>query len=48
MFGAIVFVLANTLVLARIRKEEQIMLEFFPNEYPGYQARTKRLAPFIW
>jgi len=48
VFGAIVFVLAITLFLARIRKEEQIMLELFPNEYPGYQARTKRLVPFIW
>ena len=48
VFGAIVFVLASTLFLARIRREEQIMLELFPNEYPAYQARTKRLVPFIW
>ena len=48
VFGAIVFVLAIAVFLSRIGKEERIMLGLFPNAYPAYQARTKRLVPFIW
>lgn len=48
VFGIGVFIVASIIFLARIRKEETIMLELFPNEYPAYQARTKRLLPFVW
>jgi len=34
--------------IVRIRKEERIMLSLFPDQYPPYQARTKKLIPFIW
>ena len=32
----------------RINKEERIMLELFPEQYPEYQKHTKRLVPFVW
>lgn len=36
------------LFAARIPREERIMLELFPGQYPAYQARTKKLVPFVW
>jgi len=48
IFGMIVLVLAAALFLSRVRTEERIMLELFPDTYPSYQSRTKRLIPFIW
>jgi protein-S-isoprenylcysteine O-methyltransferase Ste14 len=48
LFGVIVLIFGSALFLVRIRKEEKIMLELFPNEYPLYQKRTKRLIPFLW
>jgi protein-S-isoprenylcysteine O-methyltransferase Ste14 len=47
-FAILVLFLASLVFLARIPREEKIMLELFPNEYPSYQARTKRLIPFVW
>jgi protein-S-isoprenylcysteine O-methyltransferase Ste14 len=47
-FGIGLFVFASIIFLSRIGKEEKIMLGLFPNEYPAYQARTKRLVPFVW
>lgn len=29
-------------------REERDMLRLFPNVYPGYMQRTKRLVPFVW
>ena len=40
--GSIVF------CVRRIRKEERVMLGLFPDQYPTYQVRTKRLIPFVW
>jgi len=48
IFGVIVLALAAALFLSRVRTEERIMLELFPDAYPPYQSRTKRLIPFIW
>jgi protein-S-isoprenylcysteine O-methyltransferase Ste14 len=31
----------------KLRSEEKLMLEKFPNEYAAYQQRVKRLIPFI-
>ena len=47
-FGIGVFVFGSIIFLSRIGTEEKIMLGLFPNEYPTYQARTKRLVPFVW
>lgn len=48
ILGLIVLAFAAALFLSRVRTEEQIMLELFPDAYPPYQSRTKRLIPFIW
>ena len=47
-FGIGIFVIASIVYVSRIWREERIMLELFPNEYPEYQKRTKRLIPFVW
>jgi len=48
LFGIGVFVFTSIVFRSRIGREEKIMLELFPNEYPAYQTRTKRLVPFVW
>ena len=47
-FGIGTFLIACVIFVVRIGKEERIMLELFPNSYPAYQARTKKLIPFVW
>lgn len=48
VLGTVLLMLGCVAFLARIDKEENIMLELFPSEYPEYQAHTKRLVPFLW
>ena len=48
IWGIGVFIVASLVFILRIGREEKIMLELFPNEYPEYQKRTKRLVPFVW
>jgi len=47
-FGIGVLVAGSVIFLMRIPKEERFMLGLFPDQYPAYQARTKRLIPFVW
>jgi protein-S-isoprenylcysteine O-methyltransferase Ste14 len=37
----------GVLYFARIRREEQMMLDKFGDEYRRYMSRTKRLVPFL-
>jgi protein-S-isoprenylcysteine O-methyltransferase Ste14 len=32
----------------KLRQEETLLLRFFPDEYPAYQARVKKLLPFLF
>jgi protein-S-isoprenylcysteine O-methyltransferase Ste14 len=32
----------------KLRQEEMLMIRVFPDSYPAYRTRTKRLVPFIW
>jgi protein-S-isoprenylcysteine O-methyltransferase Ste14 len=48
IFGLIVLIVAASVFFRRIDKEERIMLELFPSAYPPYQARTKKLIPWVW
>jgi protein-S-isoprenylcysteine O-methyltransferase Ste14 len=48
IFSVGVFLGASLVFILRIEREEKIMLELFPNAYPEYQKRTKRLVPFVW
>jgi protein-S-isoprenylcysteine O-methyltransferase Ste14 len=48
LWGIGVFIFAILLFISRIGREEKIMLELFPEAYPRYQARTKKLIPWVW
>src|SRR5262245_37351240 len=48
IIGISLFVLISITFAVRIDKEEKIMLELFPEQYPEYQKHTKRLVPFVW
>jgi protein-S-isoprenylcysteine O-methyltransferase Ste14 len=48
ILGIVVFVVTTITLAWRMDKEERIMLELFPGQYPAYQQRTKRLVPFVW
>ncbi|MDE1944386.1 MAG: isoprenylcysteine carboxylmethyltransferase family protein [Patescibacteria group bacterium] len=48
LFSVGVAIVIAILFLLRIPKEEAIMRGLFPEAYPAYQARTKRLIPFVW
>ncbi len=48
IWGIGVLVAASLVFISRIGREEKIMRELFPNEYPEYRKRTKRLVPFVW
>jgi protein-S-isoprenylcysteine O-methyltransferase Ste14 len=42
------FVLFGAYFIYSARREEQLMTEEFPQQYPAYARRTKRLVPFVW
>ena len=46
-FWFIIFILFCFELVWRIRIEEQLMLQQFPNQYPDYKERTKMLIPFV-
>ena len=48
IFGIVMLVFISIIFALRMNKEEKIMLELFPQQYPAYQKRTKRLVPFVW
>lgn len=48
LFGFVMFAILLVVFLVRVDKEERIMLSLFPDQYPAYQKRTKRLVPWVW
>ena len=46
--AVVLFIISIIFCLRRVKKEERAMLSLFPGQYPAYQARTKRLIPFVW
>jgi protein-S-isoprenylcysteine O-methyltransferase Ste14 len=48
IFGVGMLIFISIFFALRINKEEKIMLELFPEQYPIYQKHTKRLVPFVW
>ena len=36
------------LIVFAVRKEEELLITEFPNEYSEYKERTKMLIPFVW
>jgi protein-S-isoprenylcysteine O-methyltransferase Ste14 len=45
---AAIWIAALVTFLVRIRIEEALMTRQFPDQYPYYKRRTKRLIPFLW
>ena len=45
---AICLLLPPAGIVPRIRAEEAMLADAFPNDYPGYAASTRRLVPFTW
>jgi protein-S-isoprenylcysteine O-methyltransferase Ste14 len=48
IFGIGMLIFISIAFALRMNKEEKIMLELFPEQYPEYQKHTKRLVPFVW
>lgn len=48
IFGIGMLIFISIAFALRINKEEKIMLDLFPEQYPEYQKHTKRLVPFVW
>jgi protein-S-isoprenylcysteine O-methyltransferase Ste14 len=46
-FWALPLVLFGIFFVYSARKEEKLMMEEFPEQYPAYMRRTKMLVPFI-
>ena|ERR1051326_1670464 len=46
--GLISLALAFLSFWIKLRDEETLMLQHFPNQYRAYQERVKRLIPFVW
>jgi protein-S-isoprenylcysteine O-methyltransferase Ste14 len=47
LWWLVIFVANGAQFIYAAKKEEQLMLQTFPNEYPGYLQRTPMLIPFI-
>ena len=45
-FAALLLILAGFYI--KLRQEENLLLNHFPNEYPAYKARVKALLPFVF
>jgi protein-S-isoprenylcysteine O-methyltransferase Ste14 len=48
LFALVIFFIVSITFGLRVSKEERFMLELFPDTYPAYRRRTKRLIPFVW
>jgi protein-S-isoprenylcysteine O-methyltransferase Ste14 len=44
---AVIFVVAVVVFTIKMRAEERLMTEAFPDEYPEYRRRVKAIIPFI-
>jgi protein-S-isoprenylcysteine O-methyltransferase Ste14 len=45
--NVLIFVVAVLTFTLKIRSEESLMCEAFPNEYPEYRQRVKSVVPFL-
>jgi protein-S-isoprenylcysteine O-methyltransferase Ste14 len=42
------FLLVLAFMGYKAKQEEELLTTHFPNEYPAYKTRTKRIIPFVW
>ncbi len=47
-FWVLPFVLFGAYFVYSARREEELMIEHFPEQYPAYMQRTNMLLPFRW
>lgn len=45
--GFVAFVVVAVALVAKLRREEALMTQQFPDQYPRYRARTRALVPFV-
>lgn len=45
---AVLFIPVTWAFRHRMRHEEQVLADNFPEDYPAYARETKRLIPFLW
>jgi protein-S-isoprenylcysteine O-methyltransferase Ste14 len=48
LYGLIVILIGNSLLLFRIEIEERMLVEEFRGEYEEYMKRTKKLVPHVY
>ena len=48
VFWFVVLIFFGGVFAYRVKAEERIMMERFPETYPDYKKRTKALIPFVW
>jgi protein-S-isoprenylcysteine O-methyltransferase len=48
--GAWIFLLVilGGIFFWRVRAEDKLMAQQFPDKYPDYEKHTKALIPFVW
>lgn len=44
----IMFAGFSLMIIARVKTEEEFMMNLFPQQYPEYKKRTSALIPFVW
>lgn len=45
---ALVVLLDIVVSLRKMKPEEEVLRKTYPDEYPDYERRVKRLVPFVW
>lgn len=45
---AVIAIVVTAAFLRRIKVEEAVLRDAFPQAYPDYARQTKRLVPFVW
>jgi protein-S-isoprenylcysteine O-methyltransferase Ste14 len=45
---AFVLLFGIEILLKKMGQEEEVLRTAFPNEYPEYEQRVKRLLPWVW
>jgi protein-S-isoprenylcysteine O-methyltransferase Ste14 len=44
----IIFIIFSIMFVWRVRVEENLMIQQFPNQYPEYKKKTWALVPYVW
>ena len=48
LYGFLLMVVSNLILLFRIEIEEKMLVQEFGQEYEGYRKKTKKLIPYIY